>query len=1222
MADKYNALNIPALLFDDIGGTLQPVAFLQPGYGPWGSKEEAREQLVNIFGNISIVPQAYTFCIIDASGKPEEWWFTRKGDWDTIEPKCKAGTSAGDNVTYTVTIGDIAPTGYRAILTYSGVPQTVTAGQRVSVPRGASVTVTITKDGYQPKVYTRDNIQDNWTIPSTVLQPVATETRTLTIGTVSANGYPSSQLTNVHLYASYAGITNREVSTGTKIEVSNGTPVSITGTAGMLFTSFSFEYNWYDTITYDRTLDIVFERAAVEPSFRKLIINVTPTAVQSDCHITVKYGNTSVDASPGVNIPIPKEYTSVQVIGVATGYSQVVSPLYVDMSQPDENNTVRAELAFEEDQVIIEFGTLTISSCNVPGATIKVNGGAAYVGWSNQYVGGTEVTVTAEKEGYKPYSNVYTVPPGGNMNAVIRMEEVAPEMCSLTINVLPANIAAAITVYYTGLAEPIRAQSGVAIPNIPKGTGVTFAISASGYQDLTNQMVTVDETNKVVERTLTPAQYTAWYVKPVVTSQDTGDALPNATVTVSYVNTNAEPVTGRILSYGETVRGVLDGTDFRVQVVCEGYTTYDQTFNITHNYDSLPIQMSAKKLSLTINTNPVISMASETSSIWCTVFAPEEYLSILSEEELNAMGVPRYRIASGDTIANLMYKARVQIEVYAEGYESRTKMYTITEDTTDTITLAQLQGLYVNTVPLNAEVIIKYGTYNYSTNTWTRVDKERQVNDSGEAISVPQGKDVLVRGVKEGYVEQSLPVFRMEQNGKEINIALEPDTTLETKCSFTVNPYAKVLCNPRGTYSDTSISAYSNFVRYEYSVNGGATQTYISTEGVPETLPLVIDNLDAGSVVTGFAYLEVPAGASGDGHVYAPVYFSTGRTGTEMNDYIVSATIIDGQIVNPGGSGTYTNNVFSLRFWPMDVVTVILGDVTYSGQDNLRIGVGDINGISASQLSQVNQYAGLTRSTGHNYKGEGTPVLRFYKNGGASATNLRIVASRGNSSTVEKYWDIATFSESIKIDVDFDNNTADAVEADILEFASVPSRSPMYVKYTYNGETTAFQVDDISNDGIIVPHGAEVMYTANFSYTTRSYTNMDVSLSGPECVVFLMNGPYRIEIDKWYHTSITAWGNSLINTLYQPTALTINATPRYAVIAGTCGSDDLTVDTSSWQVNNVTIPNCSRCTIITGTSTFTGTVSASNYITQNITFQGVNNNNSDTMQVNLEFHDE
>lgn len=1209
MADKYNALNIPALLFDDICGTLRPMAFLQPGYGPWGSKEEAREQLVNIFGNISIVPQAYTFCIIDASGKPEEWWFTRKGDWSTIEPKCKAGSSASEDVRYAVRIGNITPSGYRAVLTYSGVPQTVIAGDRVSVPKGASVTVTITKDGYNPVVYTRNNIQDNWSVPNTVLEPASSQTRVLTIGTVSPSG-----ITNAHLYASYAGTNDREVSTGSRIEVPNGTPVSISGSAD------GYTYTWYGTVTADQTLDIEMTPVSVEPTIRNLIIDVMPPAAQSGVSIEVTYGSTTVPASIGVAVPVPAEYTTVQVRGVKTGYTQS-SSTSVQMN----NSTVYYTLYFEEEQVYTEFGTLTVYSCNVPGATIKVNGGAAYVGWSNQYVGGTEVTVTAEKEGYKPYSHVYTVPSGGNMNATIRMEEVAPEMCSLTINVLPANIVAAITVYYTGLAEPIRAQSGVAIPDIPKGTGVTFAISASGYQDLTNQMVTVDETNEVVERTLTPAQYTAWYVKPVVTSQDTGDALPNATVTVSYVNTNAEPVTGRILSYGETVRGVLDGTDFRVQVVCEGYTTYDQTFNITHNYDSLPIQMSAKKLSLTINTNPAITLESETSSIWCTVFAPEEYLSILSEEELNAMGVPRYRIASGDTIANLMYKARVQIEVYAEGYESKTQIYTITEDTTKTITLAQLQGLYVNTVPLNAEVIIKYGTYNYSTNTWTRVDKERQVNDSGEAISVPQGKDVLVRCTKEGYIEQSLPIFRMEQNGKEVNIVLEPDTTLETKCSFTVNPYAKVICTPRGTYSDENISSYRNIVRYEYSVDGGATQTYTSIEGVPESLPLVVNNLDAGSVVTGFAYLEVPTGASGDGHRYAPVYFSTGRTGTEMNDYIVSATIIDGQIITPGGSGTYTNNVFSLRFWPTDVVTVILGDVTYSGQDRLRIGVGDVfssDGISQSQISQTNQYGGITRSTGHNYKGEGTPVLRFYQNDTSGATNLRIVASTGNSSTVEKYWDITTYYQSVKIDVDFDNNTADAISADILEFASVPSRSPMYVKYTYDGETTAFQVDDIANDGIIIPHGAEVMYTANFNYTTRSYTNMDVSLSGPECVVFLMDGPYRIEIDKWYQTSITAWGDSILNAPYQPSALTINATPRYAVINGTCGSDDLTVDTSSWQVGNVTIPNCSKCTIITGESTFTGTVSASNYITQNITFQGEHNNNSDTMQVDLEFHDE
>lgn len=78
-------------------GVNVPFTSLMPSYGPFESLEAVRTDLINTFGVIENVPRGYTFCVIE-NNKPQEYWFTKKGDWSSIEKK---NTSSGSSVVST-----------------------------------------------------------------------------------------------------------------------------------------------------------------------------------------------------------------------------------------------------------------------------------------------------------------------------------------------------------------------------------------------------------------------------------------------------------------------------------------------------------------------------------------------------------------------------------------------------------------------------------------------------------------------------------------------------------------------------------------------------------------------------------------------------------------------------------------------------------------------------------------------------------------------------------------------------------------------------------------------------------------------------------------------------------------------------------------------------------------------------------------------------------------
>ena len=88
----YNGLYKSILLLKLESGEYVPLASVLPSYGPFNSMSEALADLGDTFRAITNVPRGYTFCLIE-NGKPQEYWFTKEGDVNSIEKKNTSSSS-------------------------------------------------------------------------------------------------------------------------------------------------------------------------------------------------------------------------------------------------------------------------------------------------------------------------------------------------------------------------------------------------------------------------------------------------------------------------------------------------------------------------------------------------------------------------------------------------------------------------------------------------------------------------------------------------------------------------------------------------------------------------------------------------------------------------------------------------------------------------------------------------------------------------------------------------------------------------------------------------------------------------------------------------------------------------------------------------------------------------------------------------------------------------
>lgn len=89
----YNGLYTALLLMRLSNGEYIPLPSVQASYGPFDTLDEARADLINTFKALSNVPRGYTFCIIEEN-KPQEYWFTKPGDWGSVEKKNTSSSSS------------------------------------------------------------------------------------------------------------------------------------------------------------------------------------------------------------------------------------------------------------------------------------------------------------------------------------------------------------------------------------------------------------------------------------------------------------------------------------------------------------------------------------------------------------------------------------------------------------------------------------------------------------------------------------------------------------------------------------------------------------------------------------------------------------------------------------------------------------------------------------------------------------------------------------------------------------------------------------------------------------------------------------------------------------------------------------------------------------------------------------------------------------------------
>lgn len=819
MANDYNGLVNPILYFLNDGEGLTPQPVVMPAYGPWDSLESAKNGLIEAFGSIEDVPRAYTFCVI-SDNKPEEWWFTRKGDWFSVEPKCKASSSS--LVYYTVTFGNIYPSGAVATMTYNGIPQTVRPGGSYSVPNGSRILVTVTCDNYEPYEHTYQ-VYDNITIPTIQLNP-SSQLYTLTIGSVTPAG-----LSDVVLKATYLTTINRTVYTSDTIQVPYNTPVRITGTAT------GYVFDWYGMVTENMVLPIDMVESSGEPTTYNLTVNVTPSEA-SDAVLTITYGSTTLQAAPGTPVPIPNG-SYCTITGIKQGYT--ASPIYTAINGQDVTMT----LAFAEDTPVPEYGELEIREVNPEDARIEVDGRTVSVGFVGRYPQGTNVRVVISKTGYITYDHTYSIEGGGVNPVIVRLQEENPELYTLIVNAIdssnnqPVNTAS-ISVMYSGLSAPVVIQSGGHVDDIPNGAGVFISVDAQGYYNKTDNFIMSGPTTRNISLV---ANANPSYDLTINVTPSFGNIVHH-----SYIDEHGQRrETDSQNVSTELINNIMGGTNAVITVSGEGYET--QTRTVMMNGDKTEsFELIKKKYTLKVTT------------------IPSDATITVSYE-----GVSPITISSGDTVNNIPHGTVVSVVTSKENYATETHRYTMTSNMDETISLSPLAGLviYVDTPSAqNATIIVTESQYEGETlvyhETYTPAHGEYIYPVAGHTISI----EVYKRGYDYSYTHPYQESFVMPSAGVVKHITLTPDLTKNYEFSASL---IKVIFTNQGQYSTYPIDfTHGETVTYRYTVNGGAEQVAVDT--------LLIENLHAGDVIDGYAQLT-----SVDGYSYHWGMFGTGAYGIE-----------------------------------------------------------------------------------------------------------------------------------------------------------------------------------------------------------------------------------------------------------------------------------------------------------------------------------------------------
>ena len=515
MAEQYNGITKPVLLFGKENGTNVPQPFLQPAYGPWSSLEEAQSKLVEAFGSISVIPVAYTFCIINSEGKPEEYWFTQKGNWSSVEKKCKASDSPSptpgpepeptpSQTFHTLSFGTFNPPEAVALVTYGTVSMRVNSNGSCSIPEGTAVSVTISCSGYVPQEipqFLMNNGDVN--LGNITLSPTA-QNCALTIV-----GINPPSLEDVSLSITYLGNVGQPISVGDSLTLPKGTSVKITGSAKGANGSTDRYTCSYESVISDTT-NLTLTMTKVEDTSTTCTLRVLAnpnTATFTVANTYISYGTVERRQifinTPVTDLPLG---TQVHIWAEKSGYT--CEP--VDVTLLQETTTVTLTfIEIPEEPEVDQPLTVFISPSEVPaqvilgsnGVTQRVNSGTTVT-----FPYGVLVTIDADTpvQGWDrewvPFTVTMDRPREYTLNYVESQVPPPPTEHTYTVRITPAASANGTVATFKNrqeetIATATAGATGVIEQVFPVGTGdVTVYLSKNGYRFIKNGQETNRDT--------------------------------------------------------------------------------------------------------------------------------------------------------------------------------------------------------------------------------------------------------------------------------------------------------------------------------------------------------------------------------------------------------------------------------------------------------------------------------------------------------------------------------------------------------------------------------------------------------------------------------------------------------------------------------------------------------------------------------------------------------
>lgn len=460
MSKTYNGLVKPILLFNKEGEVFTPKPGLQPSYGIWDSLENAKEGLIEEFEDISNVPEGYTFAIVNANHLPEEWWFTKEGDWSSIRRKG-------------VSLIQLAIDEGQLWISYDG--------GREYIPIGRIADISDVANSFIIRMVNDPDSTDFGTIKYSVNNGVDW----VTCGKLQLT------IENKFLYMSFDGGVTKKLIGKTCDCAPSGVPTGEGGGGNI----GNLDAGGIDPIDYQGDNDsqsatysgqdacdlLIYLSTDDYDSFNTIMQSLFPNANVGESIIikSTLYDRTGgmSNASDGTHTYLLDPSWTTQDVLDNNTQTEWYHYYKITKVEVDKWAGVAWVGRMPQDEVTVTYRKLTIGTVNPIDATVTVSyGGNTYPATAGSVFNipdGTEVTINATRNGYESHTETFNI--GADVTKNISLTEIQN---FVTITIGASNPSNALIYDWNGN----RVYSGDTIQVAP-GTGVWFRATCSGYND-------------------------------------------------------------------------------------------------------------------------------------------------------------------------------------------------------------------------------------------------------------------------------------------------------------------------------------------------------------------------------------------------------------------------------------------------------------------------------------------------------------------------------------------------------------------------------------------------------------------------------------------------------------------------------------------------------------------------------------------------------------------